>query len=159
MWEQFTRYEGRHILWLDEWNVISSEDEAAVLQEELGKELSDKHPMFKYKPRIIARDEASDDVLAILNNGTFASIHLTWSSKVDQFPDKFPSTGCYLQLNDVEFCILEGTLMYCKKCSMQLDPEKEMIRQPESWEREGARCSSCNYLYYPEIKDTWKQRT
>ena len=76
------------IRWRTPWRAVYDE---ASLQKALERELSAQHPLFNKAPRIIGRSAASDDVVASLNDGSLAFIHLTWQGKPDQYPEKFPA--------------------------------------------------------------------
>jgi dissimilatory sulfite reductase related protein len=82
------------IRWKKPWRAVYEtplNDEVLSLQRALEQELSALHPLFDKAPRIIGRSTASDDVVASLNDGSFAFVHLTWQGKQDQYPEKFPS--------------------------------------------------------------------
>ncbi|MCG9767593.1 hypothetical protein L1D59_03135 [Pseudoalteromonas piscicida] len=79
--------------WEHPWDLLEGNSSGKIgLQKELNAEISSKHPLFGFSPIVFARSNASDDVLVFLNDGRFACVHLVWHGKVDQFPDKFPST-------------------------------------------------------------------
>ncbi len=82
------------IAWKHPWRELYASDistEAESLQRELQSELSPAHPLFSKFPKIIGRNMANDDVIAALSDESLAVIHLTWQSKIDQLPGKFPS--------------------------------------------------------------------
>lgn len=45
--------------------------------------------------------------------------------------------------------------MFCKNCGGPLNPKLEMLNCDDAYYRGGARCRTCNYLYFPEIPGTW----
>lgn len=45
--------------------------------------------------------------------------------------------------------------MYCKKCSSSLNPIVEMLISEDLYYHGGARCRTCNYLYFPDFPRTW----
>ncbi len=65
-------------------------------QEQVKKELSTKHPLYHLHPQLIARD--GDDVLVILNNNKFATIHLTFCPINEVFASECPSYKVYDEL-------------------------------------------------------------
>ena len=69
--------------------------EALSLQSTLASELTQAHPLFLKQPKVFGRCIANDDVVAVLNDGRIAVIHLTWKGKPDQYPDKYPPWGCF----------------------------------------------------------------
>ncbi|WP_143707483.1 hypothetical protein [Uliginosibacterium sp. TH139] len=82
------------ILWQRPWRAVydaSLNDEARSLQDALDQELSISHPLFSEAPKVIGRSTSGDDVVAQMNDGSFALIHLTWQGKPDQIPEKFPA--------------------------------------------------------------------
>ena len=75
------------------------ESEGQSFQTILASELTSVHPLFWFQPKILGRCRANDDVVAILNDGRIAVIHLSWKGKPDQYPEKYPSWVCF---NNVE---------------------------------------------------------
>ena len=51
--------------------------------------------LFEFKPLVFGKCDANDDIVVILNDGRFALVHLTWSGRVDSFPNNFPSSEIY----------------------------------------------------------------
>ena len=79
--------------WIEPWWHLSENAKVkAGIQKELESEIGPKHPLWQLKPVAIAKTDANDDVIAQLNDGRFACVHLVWHGKVDQYPDKFPSS-------------------------------------------------------------------
>jgi len=79
--------------WAHPWHLLEGNSRGKIgLQKELNAEVSSKHPIFDFAPIVFARSSAGDDVLVFLSDGRFACVHLVWHGKVDQYPDKFPST-------------------------------------------------------------------
>ncbi|MFD2168062.1 hypothetical protein ACFSJY_17535 [Thalassotalea euphylliae] len=79
--------------WGHPWHLLEGGSRGKIgLQKELNAEIGSKHPLFEFDPIVFARSSAGDDILVFLNDGRFACVHLVWHGKVDQFPDKFPST-------------------------------------------------------------------
>jgi hypothetical protein len=86
------------IVWSRFWRpMYDGEDgtEAQSFQNILASELTSVHPLFSFQPKILGRCRSNDDVVAILNDGRIAVIHLTWKGKPDQNPEKYPSWGCF----------------------------------------------------------------
>jgi hypothetical protein len=81
------------INWIEPWWHLSENVEVqAGIQKELDAEIGPKHPLWQLKPVVIAKTDANDDVIVQLNDGRFACVHLVWHGKIDQCPDKFPSS-------------------------------------------------------------------
>lgn len=89
------RPEISHIRWREPWYPIESETEQHSIQIELIKEISPAHPLWGTNPVAIGRNQGCDDVLLIINESRFAIVHLTWTGKCDQYPDKFPWTTIF----------------------------------------------------------------
>jgi len=74
------------------------------LHEELYRELSKQHQLYGVTARAIACRQDNHDVLFELSGNNlpaaFAVVHLTWSGKPDQYPNKFPSTDLYSTFSD-----------------------------------------------------------
>lgn len=45
--------------------------------------------------------------------------------------------------------------MYCKNCGATLTPSVEKVISDDLYYYGGARCRSCNYLYFPDFPATW----
>ena len=73
------------------WNLDENPGLRLDIQKELNSEISHKHPLWGLKPVVFAKCDANDDVAVYLENESFAIVHLVWNSKIDQYPEKFPS--------------------------------------------------------------------
>jgi len=81
------------INWIEPWwHVKDNAKVKAGIQKELEAEIGPQHPLWQFKPEAIAKTDANDDVIVQLNDGRFACVHLVWHGKIDQYPDKFPSS-------------------------------------------------------------------
>lgn len=79
------------IKWMEPWwNLAESEQVKVGIQKELGCEIGPPHSLWGFKPVVIGKSDASDDVVVKLSDGRFACVHLTWSGKTDQQPSKYP---------------------------------------------------------------------
>jgi len=61
-------------------------------EEELRREVCEKHVLFGIDAKIIARRQDLDDFLFELPNGRFANVHLTWSKESNP---TWPGTEIY----------------------------------------------------------------
>jgi hypothetical protein len=68
----------------------SCDDE--YFEEELRREICEKHVLFGIEAKIIARRQDCDDFLFALPNGRFAGVHLTWSKESNP---TWPGTTIY----------------------------------------------------------------
>ena len=75
---------------LDDASDVATRKRAAVLLE-LNREASSDHPLAGRIAQVEAFFEASDDVVARLDDGTFALVHPTWSGQPEAPP--FPLTA------------------------------------------------------------------
>ena len=81
------------LTWIEPWwHLNENEEVRASIQKELDSEIGPKHPLWQLKPLVIAKTDANDDVIVKLNDGRFACVHLVWHGKIDQYPDKYPSS-------------------------------------------------------------------
>lgn len=80
------------IEWKAPWYPVGSQKEFDGVQAELEKEISSAHPLWGSDPKVLGRHQACDDILVALNGDRFAIVHLVWHGKVDQYPERFPST-------------------------------------------------------------------
>jgi len=71
------------------WSLVNCK-ENILLQSELKREIGPMHVLWKQKPIVFARNESNDDILVRVKMNGIAYVHLTWSGKVDQFPDNYP---------------------------------------------------------------------
>ena len=61
------------LTWKLPWRGIQFDADIPHVQNQLESEITEKHPLWDTKPIAIGRRVDCDDVLAKLNNGTFAS--------------------------------------------------------------------------------------
>lgn len=79
--------------WPEHWWYLKNEPKLRMgLQRELHAELSEAHPLWGLRPIVVAKCERNDDILVRLADGRLAFVHLIWHGRVDQYPDKYPST-------------------------------------------------------------------
>ncbi|MDF0492483.1 hypothetical protein [Bradyrhizobium yuanmingense] len=71
---------------LGPWRQVIDERERLLLEEELRKEIGDRHPLIGLKIKVLARRDDHDDVLAALEDGRVTEVHLTWSGKKEVDP-------------------------------------------------------------------------
>jgi hypothetical protein len=90
------------IRWKAPWCPIENDKEQQSIQVELLKELSPEHPLWGTNPVAFGRHQGCDDVLVALTENRFAIVHLVWHGKVDQYPDKFPSTTIFTSLPELQ---------------------------------------------------------
>ena len=83
------------IAWKLPWRKIQFESEIPGVQNQLELEITDVHPLSGTDPVVIGRIVDCDDVLAILNDGAYANVHLDWSSGPGVFPELYPSFTRY----------------------------------------------------------------
>jgi hypothetical protein len=72
---------------LGPWRQVIDERERLLLEEELRKEIGDRHPLLGLEIKVLARRDDRDDVLASLEDGRVAEVHLTWSGKKEAHPN------------------------------------------------------------------------
>jgi len=72
------------------------------IQKELEKEIGPLHPLFPFHPVAFAKSGQSDDILAVLNDGRFAFVHLVWHGHIDSMPTKFPVSSIVNTLDAVQ---------------------------------------------------------
>lgn len=77
--------------WPSPWWCLESNPKTQLgIQKEINKEIGPQHPLWGLQPVVFAKCDANDDVIAHLNNNTFACIRLVWHGKIDRHPDKYP---------------------------------------------------------------------
>ncbi len=79
------------ITWKLPWRKIQYEAETPGVQNQLESEITDVHPLSGTAPIAIGRRVDCDDVLAKLNDGSYANVHLVWGSGPGAFPEQYPS--------------------------------------------------------------------
>lgn len=79
------------IIWLSPWRATRP-DEADKLEQELRREIGEKHLLAGRKAVAIGRNASSDDVLFALGDSReCAVVHLTWTSRPERDP-RWPAT-------------------------------------------------------------------
>jgi hypothetical protein len=73
------------------------------LKDQLKREVSKKHILYKKDVKTIARRQDNDDVLFQITNltNTYALVHLTWSQKVQKDPN-YPTTIIYNTIKELK---------------------------------------------------------
>jgi hypothetical protein len=71
-----------------------------ALEAELATELSTGHPLHGQEIRVVARSEASDDIVVRVSDGNWALVHLTWRNAAETPP--WPWTTIYTEPADLE---------------------------------------------------------
>lgn len=87
--------------WKEPWRAIQFAAENPGVQNQFGREITSRHPLYGKGGRVVGRRIDCDDVLAKLADGTFVNVHLVWGSGPGAFPEKYPSWFTYGSL--VEF--------------------------------------------------------
>src|SRR5262245_13690070 len=83
----------------DPWYRIADENLRVALEAELKKELGPAHCLANVPLKIIAKRDDKDDVLAVLDGGRVAQIHMTWSGQPEADP-RWPASVIYNSMND-----------------------------------------------------------
>ncbi|MDZ4821087.1 MAG: hypothetical protein SGJ20_19135 [Planctomycetota bacterium] len=86
------------------WHQVN--DDGPHLEQELSRELSERHLLFGLKAKAIARRQDCDDVLFEISGASFryAAVHLTWSGMAEAEPS-WPYTKTFETLEDcLAFC-------------------------------------------------------
>ncbi len=89
----------RSFQWKKPWRAIEDNVEASGIQCQLDIEISSQHPLYAKGAKVIGRRVDNDDVLAILNDGTYVIVHLVWGSGLDPHPEEYPFWFGYGSLN------------------------------------------------------------
>jgi hypothetical protein len=67
--------------WWDLRGADSAEaEQRAVIETEVGRQIQAGHPLHGRKFSVVARSQATDDVLIALDDETWAVVHLTWQA-------------------------------------------------------------------------------
>lgn len=86
------------------WDLRTGDPEAVnqrnALRAELATELSTGHPLHDQQLTIVARSEASDDIVVRVSDGSWALVHLTWRGTAEAPP--WPWTTIYTDPADLE---------------------------------------------------------
>lgn len=65
---------------------VEEERQRSAIRQELRAEVAAGHPLAGISRTVIARSEASDDVLVLLEDGRWALVHLTWRQAPEAAP-------------------------------------------------------------------------
>jgi hypothetical protein len=80
--------------WLEPWYRLDNDEQRLSLEQELQRELSERHALWKKAVMIIARRADQDDILVRMPDGKVAEVHLTWSRRTESDP-RWPRTKIY----------------------------------------------------------------
>ena len=81
------------------WSLVNITEKKS-LQSKLKCEVGPKHLLWNQKPIVFARNTSGDDILVRTKNNRIAYVHLTYSGKIDQYPEKYPH--CEIFENDIK---------------------------------------------------------
>src|SRR5262245_35362494 len=68
--------------WLEPWYRLDNDEQKLSLEQQLQRELSERHVLWKKAVTIIARRADQDDILVQMPDGKVAEVHLTWSKTI-----------------------------------------------------------------------------
>lgn len=95
---------------LEPWVHISYNNTS--FEDELHKEISEKHVLYRLKVKAIAKRIDCDDVLFLINKNEYAVVHLTWKSKSENNPE-WPITTIYKHYEDwKQHCMVPNYIEY-----------------------------------------------
>lgn len=89
-----------NITWKLPWRKIHFKAEIPGVQSQLELEITDAHPLSGTSPVAIGRRIDCDAVLAKLNDGSYANVHLVWGTGPGAFPEQYPSFTKYETLEE-----------------------------------------------------------
>jgi hypothetical protein len=89
------------LMWLAPWHFVDGEH-ARGLQRELLAEVGPLHPLWGKEPMVFGRAGWNDDIVVQTSDGRFAIVHLVWHGKIDQVPDRYPSTEFLENLDELQ---------------------------------------------------------
>jgi len=82
------------------------------IQRELNSEISRRHPLWGLKPVVIGKTDVNDDVIVSLKDGRYACVHLVWHGKIDRYPNQFPSTLIFENVEKLQLFLNEESIEY-----------------------------------------------
>ena len=86
-------FPGGGIDYVRPWRALPEGSERDGLTSRLALEIAEGHALWGRGAHVLARNDASDDVVAVTADGVFAIVHLTWSEAPQVAP--WPWTECY----------------------------------------------------------------
>jgi hypothetical protein len=89
------------------WRSVPEREEQQGLQEQLDLEIGREHDLWQTGARIVARSDADDDVMAVLSDGRYAIVHLTWNAYAGDA--HWPHTRIFLTAEDAGRAAFEST--------------------------------------------------
>ena len=94
-------YPETEVRWPEAWWPLENETDFQLrFQKLLHSELSSKHPLWGFKPVVLAKN--MDDLIVHLSDGNFAVVHVVGSGKVDRLPEKYPSTYFFKSIDELQ---------------------------------------------------------
>ena len=93
------------VTWLEPWYPVDAfgaeraVDMAATLEQQLRREICERHVLHGESVRLIARRADTDDVLFALSGGRVAEVHLTWRQGTEPDP-RWPDTRIFASLEE-----------------------------------------------------------
>ncbi|MUV15337.1 hypothetical protein [Noviluteimonas gilva] len=81
--------------WAEPWYAA----ETPGVQNQLEREISQKHPLHGLGARVVGRRIDNDDVVAVLQDGRYVNVHLVWSPHTCA-DGTYPGWFCYGTLDE-----------------------------------------------------------
>src|SRR6476646_6787246 len=84
---------------LGPWYPVTGPAVRTGLEEQLRREISERHVLFGEIAQLVARRDDTDDALFALPTGRVAEVHLTWSKRPEQDP-RWPATAIFNSMDE-----------------------------------------------------------
>jgi hypothetical protein len=102
------------IEWKEPWRAIQFAAEIGGVQKQLDREITSLHPLFGKGATVVGRRIDNDDVLVVLDDGTYVNVHLVWASGSGPgaFSNEYPSWFSYGSLESFTRVMHEDAAQY-----------------------------------------------
>ena len=98
--------------WKEPWRAIQYTTGTSGIQRQFDREITLQHPLHGKEGKVVGKRVDNDDVVALLNDGTYVNVHLVWGSSPGAFPDKYPSWFSYGSLASFIRAMNEDAIEY-----------------------------------------------
>lgn len=100
------------IEWKEPWRAIQYAAEIPSVQRQFEREITSRHPLHGKEGKVIGRRIDNDDVVALLNDGTYVNVHLVWGGGTVVYPEQYPVWFSYASLASFASSMNEDAIEY-----------------------------------------------
>lgn len=83
------------IEWKEPWHAAPLIEGIPFAQRQFEREITRFHPLYGRGGKVVGCRQDCDDVVVVLDDGSYVNVHLVWNQGSEPYPDKYPSWFSY----------------------------------------------------------------